>query len=1771
MKAPYKTEGKSQKEAEAQREPSVKKKRIASKKTLPLRVVNGAGFDYEDCISASLMVKMLGGEPAPVIGGNMVQLQAQVGALKWNIDDLLLKAKQSDGRECHLALSVKGNRQVNSSGLPAGFVSAAWTQWTESGSPMRKDSDGLALAVFGRDETFEAAWREVKQASEDPDSTQALKRIKASRKQLKVFDSVRALAPGGVAEKDAESLKLVQRMDVLYFDFQSAQSESKSQAVRVCRSVLASGALEDAEALWDALVREAAKVRLGQGTTTLALLMQRVRSNFDLKDLPDYRADWVNLSRVSADWSDRVESTLPNRVKLERKELKAKIEGVLSQSTATVIRGDSGSGKSALVRDVLDERFASWRRVCLRPEELSQVVGSSLGRERGLRHRLENVLLYSPARENVLIIDAAERIDRSELPVVRNVIAGILQAAQEVQTAGWRVVVISQLQDGLSTANANAILQGTQPQMVDVEPISDEEVREVLASTTSLAWLGTYDETVSALRNLKTLSWLVEAHSSLSISPGSPLSHVDVADLIWTRWTDRSPSVQRFMMQLSVREASFQRSFALSELEQNEAEVFERRPKSLPLVQNVRTNRVEFAHDLAADWARFQYLKQYAEDISRWAEYASHPLWTSALRMLGQYLLREQRGEETLWDQTYEAAGASGLTHAQDILLDALYLDPMATQMLNARVAFLLERGGARLDRLLSRFLHVATTPDFRTEGANVKLSVYLEAQMRTLVHARWVPVVRFLANHAPQLGALEFKSLAKLIQTWLQSTPEALSNGSSFPYRRELAEIALEIANNVRFNKGRHRFYMAFDLELFTAALSAAPDLPDEVCALALELAGRRDMDSDVERRVQEARRQDALEMERRRQDRADPFDARMRATDGPPSLSLLSRKRLPPWPLGAKRKVDRDFRKACFGSHGLGALMRTRPLVAAEVLLALIVDDEPELDYAAYRDPSDNAGLQFPDDVYPRAFWKSPFFHFLTIAPQAAIDALVDLSNFATQQYAGGLYDGTADVAGIELETSRGVRLYTGNTLVYGWNQSNDMNLGDLACALDALEYWFVKRKLEDPDTPSFLASILERSNSAAMLGVLANVAKRSPRLLADVLWPLLTHPVMYAWDEQRLDSIGFSFDATGWIRYGEVAFESARDWAFSDYKKTNLRSVAIHAVKTDRILAARLKELGARWRLPSDEREQLEQELLVQQLNWENYPLGEGVEPGDPAQLFVCPKDLAQRLEMWNQTASSAGRYVLIASECRELLRKGKPLADASAVQACTLLQVVEEDSEVKEAERLRNKIALSSVLVVLAADWLAHQVAEKERVLAILSSFVEELVQSGGATEEFEFAKFGESHEFAAQAVVQLWAEQGEVGLQWDRSLLVLMTSSDRALRAVVEGAYARQATLGLAWWRLLQVCVLWSGLSLLSPDSWDEEGLQQHWQARRLRFLRLKLKGVEVGRADLRMDRVAKGVGRLTLARKQRSADADDLDLADAPHSSYFARLHTGVLKSAFQWLLEGAGTSNWDEDVALALSLWEHVVDRARAKAEDSAKEYDILGDRLGYDVLKKLAELSLQAPRGRSNEAWEPVLEHGPAAHYALSHFFSCFFLELKKSSDKLHAVHAWTGMIQWVLGADWAEKARWFRVERAIVQVLGMEHESLLEDLPAGTVLKMKSLYAQWAQGRLSNSDENMTAFCLLLASKFGAPLRAEGVLWVSHALSANPQMAKMRRDDLPSALTALASVVLHEDAPMLTTNAGARDALLSIAAVLASGNSPEALTLQERIRRL
>lgn len=74
----------------------------------------------------------------------------------------------------------------------------------------------------------------------------------------------------------------------------------------------------------------------------------------------------------------------------------------------------------------------------------------------------------------------------------------------------------------------------------------------------------------------------------------------------------------------------------------------------------------------------------------------------------------------------------------------------------------------------------------------------------------------------------------------------------------------------------------------------------------------------------------------------------------------------------------------------------MKASPEVAAEVLLAVLIEDSPEEKYDPYPDLSNHYGMQFDHGSYPTAYWQSAFYTFLQIAPDIALGALIALEVF-------------------------------------------------------------------------------------------------------------------------------------------------------------------------------------------------------------------------------------------------------------------------------------------------------------------------------------------------------------------------------------------------------------------------------------------------------------------------------------------------------------------------------------------------------------------------------------------------------------------------------------------------------------------------------------------------------------------------------------------------------------------------------------------------------
>lgn len=1733
-----------------------KANKVSNRGRATTRSTGGPGYQFEDLVAALLMVKILLGRPLPGVGTGAPTLQFQAEAAGWRIDDLLVTEPDPLGSR-HLAISCKSNLQVTASGLPSDFVKRAWAQWRDSDGPMNRQGDMLALVTRGRSNTFDPPWADIVQWCGAGEDKIALARVNDSAKHKVIFESI-SRPEGSRTASDEETVEFIRHLAVEPHDFQLEPSRDLDAGIEWCRDLVASGSRGDAGALWAKLVQFAYEARGVGGTIHIESLWGELRKEFALRARPDFRPSWESLAALTTEYKAGIATALTSGHVLARPELHTALASAIRDQAVTLVFGESGTGKSALVKSVLDGLKAN--QVWLGPEQFAAASSHVERSKVQLSYPLPEVLKATAYAENVLVIDAVEKLDADALARVRAVIDQLVGTSGEPVESGWKIVVVSQADGWMDRAMSVAGSQATKP--LEVGPVSDTEIQLALLTTKNLRWLADSEQSVAALRNLRTLGWVVQAEASLIFANADLTSPPAIADRIWEHWTGNRTDAQRLLMRLAEREANFERSFPLTSLEAGDVAAFEAAPEQLPLSKNKR-NSLTFEHDLAADWARFQRLKEIAHDVELWGPYAQNPLWTSALRMLGQFLLRETSASTTEWDLALAAADKRKDKSTVDILLDALCLDPQADQFLNARADLLLANHGALLGRLLTRFLHVATVPLGQGILApeDASMSLYLEAGWRSPVVGRWPPVARFLRTHLKRIAPHMMPVVSKVSEMWLTTMPSHLGTGTTMPFRKEFAEIALAQAKELQVQEemGVHIIGDGWE-PLYSAALAAVKDLPQEGSAWALEMVRRRPLSGEMAGRMAEARR--LREEERARRLAGAP----RRRSEG---VFIDGSHDLPPWPLGPNGKVDYRFRKVALGPLALTPLMRLDPKTAREVLLALLIEGNPreENHSSSLRD---KVGLEFDEKSYPTAFWKSAFFQFFQIAPDEALTTLIQLVGFCTDRWiAERTKQGEVVPPGIELKMPAGQKFYAGNCQVFDWTQASDHGTGQLHCALDALERWLTSLLEAGLDIDHFLERLLEEGNSLAILGLLTNVAKFAPPLLEGPLRPLLTAEGVYQCDQVRPRD--YHFVAWAWIREGELIFERAKAWILAPHRQLQFHEVAIPLIRKSPVLAAFVQEATADWPKYDDLKEAIELDILRASLNPSNYQLLADPNTGSAVEVLVLPAKLQESIADFEARAAPLRRDLLLPMRLEKALGSNIPLSSSDAEWLAEIL-TEKADSAPRNDIADSNRHAIAATLIAHGSAWLAEHAEIDQLARSVLQESLESISDTGTGVRALRIGNRNDL-KFTAAAMMHLWIREGETGT-WDEPLLRIMTSGDGSTAAMIGSiGYQHRAALGARWWRLLQFGILWSALIMLNPDYEGDVPAKGRW-ARWLRWLRsrpLAVMDTKEGAVDpvgiwnrfRRIERL-----RLRKLHRQRTFELDRPESEWPSHG-----LATDFHRSLFGWLVgeesDQADTADLDERRAILLRFWDYE-HQCAAQGESDREDYR-LPYQFGYDVLDRLAWFAAADPSEEANAIWRSVLQLGDEAHVWIERFLSGFLLAHRHAPELFLA--RWKAMIVFAL-SEWATAKRPYHRDQLFRRLLGFGFEGTLVGVPniSSHLSEMRGLYRQWVETYLNRDEENVASFCYFLAHDIGAALRFDGIKWIAAALLKTEARTLHRgRRGAGDQLVALLGATLAKNADALAKDPELRTAVVELTADLVSANVTAALALQERLKAL
>ena len=1796
-----------------------------AKEPAAVALTGGRGFAYEDQVAAFFLANMLSGQA--FLGaefGCVRSVGFQVRDRGWLLDDLLIQFQSSNGTH-HLALSVKSDKQVTRNGFPGDFVRACWEHLLASESTaFQRERDVLALAVGRVAHDVKSAWDDIVREARATDPHRLAGRLSEHHSRLHQDLYASFACPDELRKPNAPAADdvggLVSRVRLLHFDFLSEPSESTARALEMCQSIVKAGSPEEGARLWGRLVAVAGEKRPVGGTLDIATLVDLLRPEFELTAYPNHEADWVRLNHVTRACMGAIRAALGTGLTVDRSDLRRKIAEAVKAGHALGLLGESGSGKSAIAKDLASTPEVTDCAVWLYPDSWDRPGMAEVSSSLGLRSDLVDVLRTMSARRPMLIVDGAERLSDTALARVAETFRALI--GDKADASPWRILITAETH-GYDRVARQLLAHEVRPNEISFQPVpllSDNEVRRVLAGVDKLRHLAGHSESRVILRNLKVLDFVLIAAATRPLSSDRPWVGIsDVMDWVWEFWVEDgageaggSLARAELLKELGERDGSgLAGTIPVSDVQHAALRALGELVED-GIVRR-QDERFRFDHDLVGDWARVRIL------VGIWSatpdcllQRSPLPRWHRAIRFFGQRLLEQSPGGVEEWIAAVRACDGQELPQglARDLLLESVLLAANAGELLERTWPELVANGGELLIRMLRIFLHSATIPDPRfTQLASTAAEASAFASSARLPYwSYWPPLLSALARHIENLESLPacFESAARICELWLRSTPALMEDGRSFPWRREAATAALQLAREVQALKvEKVHFQDDVDEVVYTAMLHASPDLPDEVGRFALQLVHKQELDESVRARRDVYEREQAARQAELKNDPA--YLERLARLPVSIGVSVFERgERRPPWPDGPTDRVDTAFQKVCWrNAAAFTALVSARPEVARDVLLSVCI--EPP----GFEDPHgidshmfDRYGTESSHDGSPPMFFQGPYLQFLRTAPNEALEFILRLVNFATERWADSQksiakqYGKQLDEAELRFEVviADAPTTWLGDERVFSWYRQILISAECVISSLMALEKWLYEGLDAGKDVAPVLHAILERSRSAAFAGVLVAVGLRQPDLFAGPLLPLLGVWQLYGWQDWQVQQGDvWRIGMMEWSRWSESIFNLVRDWHMLPHRRLSLRDGAVKLMLTRQEVQAAISPVRDRWNaaLASEgDRESLE--LLIARFDKGNYRLV----PRDEHSFmieFEWPESLKARTEA-RLAESQRGILVLgFPVRCRQLLDGEVALSENAVetffeqLQQIAALRAGAQDG-IREGSACAAICGGVAVLTILHRDWLAADAAREEWCAEQIQSVLE----SPPPRSEFDTAESVSTIDcdsFLAELSVVLLSEDSDDASVREFTANFACGFHYVATKLAMRRAYCCRAQLGGEFVRLQNLMVLWAGVRAAmqaahrcqtSPERWH------NWHRR----LVLAFRDRRIPELPLTWARVAR-IGQRAIHRIEKSRFPGIDKVHDALENAHEPLVATGerrrrggwsthpgldvqLIQAAFDWIapLE-EGLSSPERNARLG--LLEEAIGVTLSMLPDVEEGGELRGTPYEYDrwVFEKAAvAVARMAAEEGPARLWQPILNLGAPAHYWVSSFLSAWFVHGSRAAASLaEYVERWREMIRFALESPrWAqvEDRSSFRLYDLMIELMGLSwfNQSVADERFACYVASLKPEYQRFADSWLT-SPHVAAAFAAFLATPAAHDLRLDGIIWLDRAV-AQYDSYDWRDERLGDSLVEVLRAVWHADANAVASRPVLRDAFVRILGGLAGRQLSGALQLRDEVAR-
>lgn len=905
-------------------------------------------------------------------------------------------------------------------------------------------------------------------------------------------------------------------------------------------------------------------LQLGSGfspESISTLIWKELSSDGSLKA---FRTTLARLFSCSQSHLSAIRETLGQNIVLPRTEI-SELRLALNEKNITLLVGPSGSGKSALCKLGIQQEFnRDFDCLFLQASDITVFTESSEVNASHKLRRLDELLNAKITQKpSLIIIDDLSDVDDRHLDAVLDLLQKTLAAGK---FSDIRFILVSHIDARNRIYEKISAKLGNSSTCTDVElpqlPVDELQSSENLPD--SIGQLIQRRHEFGPALNLKLIDWLVRSIQQEKIDIPVFRNDLDLLNWFWQYYIQngqKTSDLGRALIEISEELADKflpdLPCYFNSSIDSSTLNALVRRD-----CLYIEDERLATTHRFVGDCARFQYLRSQCREIEGeyLVEKLKNPFWVQPIRWFSLQMALEEEQRET-WQELFCEALEYKHSQLLDLLLDGAILSKQPSYVLqecpDGSLSFVIKR-------LIFRLLRIATiqdpfhADDYKSKPLQTRITIR-EKVIGIPQPEFWEPIWRWLLCQDPENVLEESCIVFKASEAWLNWGEKA----QEFSLRNEVAKFTLDLAQKVLLSNPKSR----------GRSLSSA------------ELAELFQQKQREKQKEKQKERVSLPEPPRRRsyylgdfeenafscivfallitQERATWFLRVLAGREIVPAnkleptevSSLLSRPGIgileTPHPQGPLGEVNHRFRKFMLSRNGLylNAVILTNLQLGVELFLALMIQP-PSYRYENDMDfdwDNRHIGIAGSNDIDVCTFKFLPLLSLLEIDEAVAIKVINILCKIATKnnqnncekidQRASYLEDSLidplrADTHELSLIIGNVNKQFEGERKTLYWHRNSLLPPRIINCLLMTLEGWLYSRpsrhKLE-----CAVDTILNQSDTVALLGVLVTLAKCDSRLLSGCLMPLASSVQLLVWLElEQIDSSGqnYGFDSIG-----------------------------------------------------------------------------------------------------------------------------------------------------------------------------------------------------------------------------------------------------------------------------------------------------------------------------------------------------------------------------------------------------------------------------------------------------------------------------------------------------------------------------------------------------------------------------------------------------------------------------------------------------------------